>query len=149
MKYKQGFVSNSSSSNFIVVVDSTVKDVIDHGNFLLPHKLAQIIINEENSSWKSNEPKMILDHHDRVYITYFCSDSDPLDLFGDPFEDKLPDGYKDVFSLDDGNHGRPYNQSDFVMVIPGEKYEKYENWGATWIHKKYIVKLLEEMKNED
>ena len=147
MKKRNGFVSNSSSSNFIVIVDPTI-DENEIDGFLIPHRLAKIIIDADHAKYETETEKIVLESTDRVLITPFHSDTGPLELFGDPFENKLPPGYKQVFSIDDGNHGSPYNTNDFLMVEPGEPYHDIQNFNATWIHRKYLLKLLEDINNE-
>lgn len=112
MKIRSGFVSNSSSSSFIVLGEKPegVSSVLLEDEELIENIIKSI----NNDEYK--EKKIVWDGKQPVYLTQFISDSG---RYTEPFE------HLDYYSYGSGEHGQvPYGwdleESDYWMCYSGD-----------------------------
>lgn len=130
MKTRQGFVSNSSSSSFIIVgcKPKTCNSI------LLTTEQAKKVVEyiRQGEGW--NGPQNVTwTPFNTTYLTEFLSDAG--ELLGEI--SNLANSYE----YTDGNHGGPYNEEAYVCLHD-------EPWASIWILKEHYVKpSIEEEDN--
>ena len=152
MKIRSGFVSNSSSSSYVVV--GTKAPPYTHVK--LPTRLGKEVLGYlfRGESLKEGES---------VFLTSYMSDTDVHELFGhqwDWSDPELQEGYRLASDLMDGGHGGIYTHNDPDYVILKEATDFFPNWNkeenhiprpmnAVYLHKKFFVRLLEHKYGKD
>ena len=91
MKVRKGFVSNSSSSSFIVEDSKNIPDLVQY------HQL-----NKKQIEVLKNSDDKFKNLGDEVYLTQFISD-----CYNDP---------KHAIELNFGNHSEPYDEEDYIEL---------------------------------
>lgn len=131
MKKRSGFVSNSSSSSFIVLdrePPSTISSCLLNKE-TAERVLRHILADEYDIK---NKPKMIakvkkIDPAKRkIYLTQFISDSGE-------YTDPLQKGKYEYYEYYNGGHGGPYDEEAFVEIESGCMYD------SVWVHKDHII----------
>ena len=126
MKMRTGFVSNSSSSSFIVIGNFNIPDNISrYFKLLNDNHLVKILdgLNLE-SQWYENDPKIkreiigseLLGKGDDIYLTKFICDSCE-NVF--EYLDEIR-STSNVISYRDGSHNGPYDDGDYIHI--GEEF---------------------------
>ena len=109
MKIRNGFVSNSSSSSFIVFGSPPL-----HRNYVeLSGKIAENVSKRVGVEW---------DKKQRIFLTQFISDTD--DYYWEIEEEG-----NNLRIYAEGNHGGPYWEENYVELL-------HEEWASVWILKK-------------
>ena len=103
MKKRYGFVSNSSSSSFIVFNDES----------LIPSGIKYVELNNFHKSLLLSEGIVKnIKPGDRIFLTQFISDCDDryLYLWGDPRKKLKPN----IIEYNSGGHGGPYDEDEYL-----------------------------------
>lgn len=118
MKMRNGFVSNSSSSSFIVK-----KDLSDKGISCLKLTDEQLKLMDGYKQWEEDKETFHPEPGQDYYLTEFISDCD--ERWG---EIRDMDG---AFEYASGGHGGPYDEED---------YNEYSGeFASVWLHKEHDV----------
>ena len=96
MKIRTGFVSNSSSSSFIIVGEKTLKELPDNLQY------AEV----EGKARQSLLDYTKRESYDRVFLTEFICDENIT---------KLHDS-KNCIDYRDGGHGCPYDEDNYIEI---------------------------------
>ena len=105
MRYREGFISNSSSTSFIILDDVCIlKNVIIYVKLTKKQKLVLIDQGHLESS----------DVTRKVYLTSFFSDNYKDDLLNEDNKDKS----NLILEYCDGGHGGPYDEDAYEEIAP-------------------------------
>lgn len=119
MKIRNGFVSNSSSSSFIVIG----KKPTECENVELNKKQIEIIVDYiKTRKWWSNE--VAWDGEESVFLTQFVSDCSETHF-------DIPKKYN-AYHYQEGNHGEPYDEESYDIL-----QENDDGWSNVWILKEH------------
>jgi hypothetical protein len=123
MKHRTGFVSNSSSSSFIILNDESLID---------KSWIKRKELNEEQKK-RLVLQGFLTNTTDKVFLTQFISDANDCELFYTC--DKTDSEYKKniISYLDGGHHGGPYSEEAYDQIADN-----------VWLHKS-----KENLKNEN
>jgi hypothetical protein len=113
MKIRNGYVSNSSSSSFIIF----------NSKELIPDGVEYVELDEEQKIRLWKETKRSFGLRDHVYLTEFVSDG--RDEYSDLYD--LSEKYVYVYTYHEGGHGYPYDE---------EQYDKLGN--NVWLQKEWL-----------
>ena len=138
MKIRSGFVSNSSSSSFLIVNPKNLEKLIENNisfNKLDKEQIERVkkwltqSTEYHMNKWKNDEESSIYDEYyeksilldyikpeDDVYVTSFISDS---------CDEHYEVGHKIGIEYMDGGHGIPYSEEDLECLNPNED-DKYK-----------------------
>ncbi len=137
MKARLGFVSNSSSSSFIVIGKKPIATSVR-----LTPNIAKKVIQDFNRKTRkqnkeydwSDESLITWDGNTPVYLTLFLAD-------GGDYTDLLKG--TDFFDYEAGSHTGPYTREKYIPLIYEEEPDNF--YGNVWLPRKFVV--VEE--NED
>jgi len=114
MKKRMGFVSNSSSSSFIVVGEKPKVSCAK-----LDTEIARNILKYINSE---SSKKIVFDENKDYYLTCYLSDGGD---YTDPFE------HLDHYAYLDGNHGGPYSyegkNDKHLFLLEGDEDDLFDS----------------------
>jgi len=119
MKIRNGFVSNSSSSSFLVIGEENLRKLGAEYVRLTPNQ-AKVAIEDylEGYSWRKNDKNFFNDCNiNDIYLTEFISDcSDTYDKVNDLDE---------AVHWEEGGHGSPYDHDDYISLngLPVDSYD--------------------------
>lgn len=139
MKIRNGFVSNSSSSSFIVT-----KDLNDSGISCLKLNKKQLELMKGYKLWTEDKEAFEPKENQDYYLTEYLSDCDKR-------WEKLKD-MKDAFEYSCGGHGGPYDENQFneYNCNFGSVYLRKEHDEAKQMNfNKFVKKFKEDYGNID